>query len=501
MTAPRSTPGTTPPLPNDCYTSPLAQRNASRHMLALWSPRHKFSTWRRVWLAAAQAQHEAGLPVSADQVAAIRARLDISDAEIARAGQLEAELRHDVMAHVHALGEAAPAARPILHLGLTSEDVGSNADVLILRAALDLIAAKLGRTIDALATLARRWRDLPTLGLTHFQPAQPTTVGRRAAQWGYDLCLCLERIETTRVGLRLRGLRGATGTQASFLELCAGNAAKVEAIEQRFIEHLDAGDRPGQVGGGTAVHTLTPQTYPRVVDAFILSDLAGAAAAIHKVCNDIRLLCGRKEMDEPFGAAQIGSSAMPYKQNPMRCERATGLCRFVMSLAQNALDTAATQWLERTLDDSANRRLSLPEAFLALDGALDLLHSVGSGLVIHEATVRANLDAELPFMATENLMMAAVKLGRDRQEVHEAIRRHARQAGSRVKHEGEPNDLADRLRAEPLLRGVDVAAALDAGAYIGRAAEQVDRFIESVEGIRRRLRPAWESLDSSEPGV
>jgi adenylosuccinate lyase len=484
------------PSANDVYVSALAQRNASPQMQALWSPRKRFETWRRIWLAAARAMHDAGLPVTREQCDDIAAHLVPTDAEIERAREHERRVRHDVMAHVHALGEVAPRARPILHLGMTSQDVVCNADILILHEALDLISAKLARAIIALADFAARWKSLPTLGLTHYQPAQPTTVGRRAAQWAYDLWLCLDRLIYTRTFLRLRGLKSATGTQAAFLALCHGDATKVESLERHFVRHFDRSLRRDEV------HLLTGQTYPRVTDAFILSDLAATAAAIHKMCNDIRLLAGRKELDEPVAGEQIGSSAMPYKQNPMRCERATGLCRFIIAMAQNPLDTAATQWFERTLDDSSNRRLTLPESFLALDGALDLAHNIADGLHVHEGTVRANLAAEIPFMMTETILVAAVKLGRDRQEAHEAIRRHARDAGARVKDQGLPNDLLERLRTDPLMAGVDLDRVLDPAAYVGRAAEQVDRFIaEIVQPLRDRFGPRIDALPESDPGI
>jgi adenylosuccinate lyase len=318
-------------------------------MQAIWSPRRKFSLWRRVWLALAESQHELGLPVSRAQVDAIRAVVD--DIDFAAAERHEARLRHDVMAHVHALGDQAPVARPIIHLGATSQDIVCNADLLTLREALGLVAAKVAAVIDALGTFAARYRDLPTLGFTHYQPAQPVTVGRRACLWAQDLALGLEEIDALTESLPLRGLRGATGTQASFLALFAGDASKVDQLEQRFAEKL---------GWSGPVLSVSGQTYPRVIDARLLNALAVVAAAVHKCCNDLRLLANLREIDEPFEPDQIGSSAMAYKRNPMRCERATGLARFVMTMPQSALSTAATQWFERTLDDSSNRRLSLP---------------------------------------------------------------------------------------------------------------------------------------------
>lgn len=461
------------------YVSPLAERFASRDMQAIWSPARKFGSWRRLWLALAEVEQQLGLPITDEQIGQIREHLDITEGDLRRAGEHERRLRHDVMAHVHALADVAPAARPIIHLGATSQFVNCNTEILQIRDALDLICTKIARCIDALADQATAWRDLPTLAFTHYQPAQPTTVGKRCCLWAYDLALCLDRLEHTRGALRLRGAKGATGTQASFLALFDGDAAKVEQLDRLLAERLgfDAGAR----------FVVTGQTYPRIVDAFVLGDLAAAAAAAHKIATDLRLLANRKEIDEPCGESQIGSSAMPYKRNPMRCERICGLARFVMSLQQNALQTAAVQWLERTLDDSSNRRLSLPESFLALDGALDLLHNVASGFEVHTALVRANLMAELPFMTTENLMMEAVRRGQDRQEVHEAIRRHSRDAGQRVKDQGLDNDLIERLRAEPLLADVDVDSLMDPMAYVGLAPRQVDAFVREVAGpIRGR---------------
>jgi len=474
------------------YVSPLTTRNASPEMQAIWSPRRKFETWRRLWLALAEAEQELGLPITDAQIAQLREHLTVTDADIARAAEHERRLRHDVMAHVHALGDAAPDARPVIHLGATSQFVNCNTELLLLHDSLSLVAIKTARIIDALADFAVAFRDLPVLAFTHYQPAQPTTLGKRAANWAYDLSLALERIEHTRDSIRLRGVKGATGTQASFLELFEADADKVERLDELVVAKL--GFDPSKR------LALTGQTYPRVIDTFVLSDLASVAAVIHKLCNDVRLMANRKELDEPIADAQIGSSAMPYKRNPMRCERATGLCRFVMSLTHNAYDTCATQWLERTLDDSANRRLSLPESFLALDGALDLLHNVVSGFDVHAATIRSNLMAELPFLATENLMMAAVKLGRDRQDVHEAIRRHSRAAASRIKDEGQPNDLIDRLRAEPLMAGVDLDDLLDPMRFVGLAPRQVDAFIAVIaRPIRDRHRA--DLAPATEPNV
>jgi len=461
------------------YTSPLATRNASAEMQAIWSPARKFGMWRRLWLALAEAEKELGLPITDAQIEAIRSHLDLTEDDFRRAADHERRLRHDVMAHIYALGDAAPEARGIIHLGATSQFVNCNAEILLLRDGLRIVQAKTACVIDSLADFARTWRDLPCLAFTHYQPAQPTTVGKRAALWAHDLALCLARLEATSDSLRLRGAKGATGTQASFLNLFKGDCEKVEALDRLVCEKL--GFDPEKR------FLLTGQTYPRVVDAFILSDLAALASVISKIAGDIRLLANRRELDEPFGESQVGSSAMPYKQNPMRCERATALARFVMSLAQNPLNTAATQWLERTLDDSANRRLTLPESFLALDGALDLMRNVGAGLVVHEAMVRRNLMEELPFMITENLLMEAASMGRDRQEVHEAIRKHSQAAGQRIKDRGAANDLLERLREEPLLDGVDIDSASDPMNCVGLAPRQVDVFLREIAApIRER---------------
>jgi len=470
MTSPSSESYTT-------YISPLGSRNASFEMQAIWSPQRKHSTWRRLWLALAEAEQELGLPIADGQIAELRAHLD--DIDFAKVAEYESRLRHDVMAHIHALGDVAPKARPIIHLGATSQFVNCNAELILLRDSLRLVAGKIACVIDALGTFAAHHRAVPTLGFTHFQPAQPTTVGKRATLWAYDLALALDEIEVRLERLRLRGAKGATGTQASFLSLFDGDAAKVEALDQLVIAKMGFADQGG--------YEVTGQTYPRLVDAQVLNAAAVVAAGLHKTATDLRLLAHRKEVEEPFGGEQIGSSAMPYKRNPMRCERICALSRFVMSMPANALQTAATQWMERTLDDSANRRLTLPETFLALDGALDLMHNVASGLVVHEKVLHANLMAELPFLATENLLMAAVRLGADRQEVHEIIRRHSQAAGQRVKAEGLPNDLIDRLRVEPALASVNFDDLMDAGQYVGLAPLQTDQFITRVvEPIRSR---------------
>jgi adenylosuccinate lyase len=517
----------TPTSKFDTYTSPLAERNASKEMLRLWSPRHKFQTWRRIWLAVAEAQHELGLPVTKEQVEELRANLDVTDADMALAGDYERKLRHDVMAHVHAWGDRCPKAKGIIHLGMTSQDVVCNADLQLIGQALRVTTTKIVRVIGSLASAGSASMSVPALGFTHYQPAQPTTVGRRTMNWAADLLLCQQRLHATWWSLSFRGLRGATGTQASFAALF-GSSRTVDQFESAFLRALQDSDnlptpqnsceslprfiaQPGDAPQAN-VFDLTGQTYPRVIDTFILADLASVASVLHKIATDIRLLSNRKEIDEPFEDKQIGSSAMPYKRNPMRCERICGLTRFVMNLVGNAYDTAATQWLERTLDDSSNRRLSLPEAFLALDGALDLMHNVASGLIVHEAMVRKNLMAELPFMATENLLMECVKLGGDRQHYHEVIRGHAQAAGFRVKNEGADNDLLSRLQADtnfkskarggPLSAELNWDGLMDPMKYIGRSVEQTERFIkEVVEPLREQYGQAIAALGDSAPKV
>ena len=504
----------------DTYTSPLASRNASKQMLELWSPRHKFNTWRRIWLAVAEAQHELGLPVTKEQVEELRAVVTrpggITDDEMKAAEKYERELRHDVMAHVHALGDSCPKAKGIIHLGMTSQDVVCNADVAILRASMNIVQGKMYRAMFSLSDFAQTWQSLPTLGFTHYQPAQPVTVGRRAATWLYDLYHTVWRIDDTLLHLWYKGVKGATGTQAALLALVATGDADGVARVDNCVSALDYEVAPHKRRftdvSTDHTHDLATQTYPRVIDTFILADLASCAAVLHKIATDIRLLSNRKELDEPFESKQIGSSAMPYKRNPMRCERICGLTRFVMNLVGNAYDTAATQWLERTLDDSSNRRLSLPEAFLALDGSLDLMHNVASGLLVHEAMVRKNLMAELPFMATENILMACVKLGGDRQHYHELIRQHAQAAGMRVKQEGLDNDLLERLQADkhfwsttrggPLREELDWAGVMDPMKYIGRSVEQTQRFIKDVvDPLREQYKDQLAKLEDNAPRV
>lgn len=502
-----STP-TSPQSPHDTYTSPLAARNASPEMCKIWSPRHKFTTWRKIWLAVAQAQQACGLDITDQQINEMKAALDVTDEDMTAAANYERDLRHDVMAHVHAFGDRCPSAKGIIHLGCTSQDVVCNGDLAVIEQATSLLLDKLYRAVHSLGAVSSDYISLPTLGFTHYQPAQPTTVGRRSAQWAHDLYESATVTWFISDRAKARGMRGATGTQASFLSLFNNNHAKVDEFEEKFLELMQTQLFLEKFRTDTFYdsYELCAQTYPRAFDSHVLGGLASIAAVLHKIATDIRLLSNRKEIDEPFGKNQIGSSAMPYKRNPMKCERICGLTRFVMNLVGNAYDTAATQWLERTLDDSSNRRLSLPEAFLALDGALDLMHTVASGLVVNEAMVRKNLMLELPFMATENILMEAVKAGGDRQDLHEKIRVHSQAAGHRVKQEGLDNDLIDRLKADPAFNNIHHMLTeeqiLNPMNFIGRSVEQTERFLkEVVEPLKERYSDELDSLGSADRGV
>jgi adenylosuccinate lyase len=465
-------------MPHDTYESPLVQRNASEEMSRLFSARHKFGLWRRLWLELARCQRELGLTrITAEALTQMERALD--DIDFAAAADWEKRLRHDVMAHVHVFGQAAPAAREIIHLGATSQFVVDNADLIIMRDGMKLLAGRLAAAIDALGTFAIQWKDLPTLGYTHFQPAQLTTVGKRAALWAADLAMDLEDLEHRISSLKFRGAKGTTGTQASFLSLFDGDHAKVQLLDEMI----------GKNFGFSKTFFITSQTYSRKIDAQIIAVLAGVASSVHKFCNDIRLLAGLKQMEEPFEQEQVGSSAMAYKRNPMRCERATGLARFVISLVTSPLQTAAEQWFERTLDDSSNKRLTIPEAFLATDGCLLITANVARGLVVYPKIIQAYVMAELPFMATEEILMAGVRAGGDRQILHELIRRHSQAAASQVKNLAQPNDLLERLAKEPVFAAVNLKAVLDPGQFIGRAPVQVEDFVSRViEPIRNNYR-------------
>jgi adenylosuccinate lyase len=409
----------------------------------------------------------------------MEAHVDLADGEFDKAAAWEKRLRHDVMAHVHTYEEAAPAAKGIIHLGATSQYVVDNTDLIIMREALKLVAARLANAIDALADFAMKWKDLPTLGYTHFQPAQLTTVGKRATLWAQDLAIDLEEIEHRVATLKFRGVKGTTGTQASFLALFEGDHEKCERLDKMVSERF----------GFKESFAVTGQTYPRKVDAAVVNMLAGVAASVHRFANDVRLLAGMKQIEEPFEEEQVGSSAMAYKRNPMRCERATGLARFVISLANSPLATAAEQWFERTLDDSSNKRLSIPEAFLAIDGCLQIVVNVARGLVVYPKVIETAVMAELPFMATEEILMAGVRAGGDRQELHERIRKHSLAAAEGVKMHGRSNDLIDRLRADSGFAKVNLGDVMDPKRFVGRAPQQVEAFVAKVvKSIRQRYR-------------
>jgi adenylosuccinate lyase len=465
------------------YDNPLVTRYASPQMAALWGPQRKFSTWRRLWVALAEAEQELGLladdgvtpRISKPQLEELRAHLD--DIDFAHAAEHERRLRHDVMAHIHTYGEACPGARDIIHLGATSCYVTDNTDLLLLREGLGLLRDQLVGVIDALGRFASRYRALATLGFTHFQTAQLTTVGKRACLWCYDFLLDYQEIEHRLATLRFRGVKGTTGTQASFLALFRGDHDKVRRLDLLVARKM----------GFDAVYPVTGQTYSRKVDSQVLDALSGVGQSAHKFGTDLRLLAHRQEVEEPFEAEQVGSSAMPYKRNPMRAERMCGLARFVGTLAVSAAQTAATQWLERTLDDSVNRRLTLPQAFLGTDGVLRLALNIVSGLVVNPDVIERNVAEVLPYMATENLLMAAVAGGGDRQTLHERIRHHSQAVAAHLKAGGATNDLLERLRADPAFASVDFARVLDQGNFVGRAPQQVDEFIErEVAPLRQR---------------
>ncbi len=471
------------------WQSPLSGRYASQAMLQLWSEPHRIGQWRRVWLALAESERELGIAIPDEAISQIRQHLD--DADLARAAEHEKRLRHDVMAHVHAFGEQAPAARPWLHLGATSAFVTDNADGLILRDALTMTLGRLLTVADALRDLAEAHAALPCLAYTHFQPAQLTTVGKRATLWAQDFSLDIESMIHLLDNWRLRGCKGTTGTQASFLELFAGDHDKVRRLEQRVAERL----------GHPAVFAVTGQTYPRKADAQVLDVLSGIAQSAAKFANDLRLLQHEGELLEPFESEQIGSSAMAYKRNPMRSERINALARHLISLQQNTAHTAAAQWLERTLDDSANRRLTLPEAFLTVDAILLLAANIAKGLEVRPAVIARKVAEQMPFMATERWLMLAVQAGGDRQSLHEVIRQHSMAVARRVS-EGASNDLLERLAGDPAFASVDqgrLRAELDPVRYVGRAPEQVAEFIaEYLDPLLSAARPLAGSAAAGE---
>ena len=453
---------------NRQYTSPLVERNASKEMAELFGPQKKFGTWRRLWLQLAKAQKKLGLDIKQGQIDQMARHLD--DIDFEKAARYEKQFRHDVMAHIHTFADAAPKAAPIIHLGATSCYVTDNADLLIMKEALQIVAGKLAAVINLLGKFAKKYRSLATLAFTHFQPAQLTTVGKRAALWCYEFVMDLQETEYRLDTLLFRGVKGTTGTQASFLELFDGNHNKVKLLDKAVTNAF----------GFKKSCAVTGQTYQRKIDTFMINCLASIAQSAHKLCNDLRLLASLKEVEEPFEKSQVGSSAMAYKRNPMRCERVTALSRLVLSLASSPPMTASEQWFERTLDDSANRRVVIPEAFLAVDGILEILINVLNGLVVYPNVIAAHVTAELPFMATENILMAAVKAGGHRQELHEKIRLYSIAAAAQVKQFGKPNDLIARLRADISFSKIDFEKVLNPKSYVGRAPQQVDEFLRGV---------------------
>ena len=455
----------------DRYVSPLSQRYASKEMQYIFSQDKKFRTWRRLWVALAESEYELGLEsISKEQIDELKEHLDDINYDVAR--EREKLVRHDVMSHVYAYGVQCPKAKGIIHLGATSCYVGDNTDMILMAEALKLVRVKLINVLAEMAAFADRYKDLPTLAFTHFQPAQPTTVGKRATLWMMELKLDLEDLDYVLGSLRLLGSKGTTGTQASFMELFSGDHDKIKALDQKIADKM----------GFPGCYPVSGQTYSRKVDSRVLSVLAGIAQSAHKFSNDVRLLQHLKEVEEPFEKNQIGSSAMAYKRNPMRCERMASLANYVMADLMNPMLVASTQWFERTLDDSANKRISVPEAFLAIDGILDLYLNVVDGMVVYDKVIRKHMMAELPFMATENIMMDAVKAGGDRQELHERIRTLSMEAGRNVKEKGLDNNLLELIAADPAfnLKLEDLEKSMDPARYTGRAKEQVEEFLAEV---------------------
>ncbi len=454
----------------DRYVSPLSERYASKEMQYIFSPDKKFRTWRKLWIALAETEKELGLPITQEQIDELKSHQDDINYDVAKAR--EKEVRHDVMSHVYAYGCQCPKAKGIIHLGATSCYVGDNTDIIVMTEALKLVRRKLVNVLNELAAFADKYKNQPTLAFTHFQPAQPTTVGKRATLWMQEFCLDLEDLNHVISSMKLLGSKGTTGTQASFLELFDGDQEKIDRIDPMIAEKM----------GFSQCYPVSGQTYSRKVDTRVLNVLAGIAASAHKMSNDIRLLQHLKEVEEPFEKSQIGSSAMAYKRNPMRSERIASLSRYVIVDALNPAITSATQWFERTLDDSANKRLSVPEGFLAIDGILDLCLNVVDGLVVYPKVIEKRLMAELPFMATENIMMDAVKAGGDRQELHERIRELSMEAGRNVKVNGGDNNLLELIAADPAfgLSLEDLKKTMEPSRYVGRAPEQVDAFLTQV---------------------
>lgn len=449
------------------YENPLNTRYASDEMKAVFSDDTKFRLWRELWIALAKTEKELGLNITDEQIAELEKNKDNINYDVAK--EQEKKVRHDVMSHVHAYGVQCPNAKGIIHLGATSCFVGDNADIIMIHKALEIVREKLLRAIARLADFAEKYKSMPTLGFTHFQPAQLTTVGKRATLWMYDLMMDVEQVDFLISKIRLRGAKGTTGTQASFMELFQGDTEKVKTLDKEVVKKM----------GYENSYPVTGQTYPRKFDSYVLNCLSGIAQSASKFANDIRLLQHLKEIEEPFEKTQIGSSAMAYKRNPMRSERITSLARFVITNAQSPAITSATQWFERTLDDSANKRITVPQSFLAIDAILDLYINVAGGLVVYPKVIEKRIMSELPFMATENIMMNAVKKGGDRQELHEKIRVHSMEAGRQVKEFGLPNDLIDRIANDPSfgLTKEEIEKELKPENYTGRASNQVDDFL------------------------
>ncbi|KMQ53068.1 Adenylosuccinate lyase [Chitinispirillum alkaliphilum] len=456
------------PQSSHMYSNPLLERYASKEISYIFSPQFKFSTWRKLWVALAESQKELGLPVTEEQINEMRENLENIDFQTAK--RFEKQTRHDVMAHIHTFSELCPKAKPIIHLGATSAFVGDNTDLIQIREGMRLLLKRLIQVVSTLRSFASDYAEQPTLGFTHFQPAQLTTVGKRACLWLYDLLMDFEAMEQFESTLPFRGVKGTTGTQASFLALFEGDHKKVKELDRMVAEKM----------GFRNLLPVTGQTYTRKIDSQATATLSGLAQSLHKMANDIRLLQNLKEIEEPFEKSQIGSSAMAYKRNPMRSERLTALCRFIMSSSLSPAMTAAEQWFERTLDDSANKRLSIPETFLAADASLIIAANVSDGLVVYPKVIARHIEEELPFMATENIIMAAVKKGGDRQEIHEKIRLHSMEAGKKVKLQGEKNDLLDRISSDESfgMTKEELSDLLNVTEFVGRAPQQVGEFLE-----------------------
>ena len=469
---------------NERYESPLSSRYASDEMQYIFSPIKKFTTWRRLWIALARAEMELGLPVTQEQIDEMEANID--NVDFAAAAKYERQLRHDVMAHIHAWGDQCPKAMPIIHLGATSCYVGDNTDVILMKEALTLIRDELVRVIANLSRFADQYKALPTLGFTHFQAAQLTTVGKRASLWLNEFLMDLHEVEYRLSTLKLLGSKGTTGTQASFMELFGGDQEKIRAMEEKIAAEM----------GFDAVVPVSGQTYSRKVDSFVVNTLSGIAQSASKFATDLRLLSHLKEVEEPYESKQIGSSAMPYKRNPMRCERVCALSRYILADMLNPAITSSTQWFERTLDDSANKRLSVPEAFLACDAVLRIVQNVTAGLIVHEKVIEKHIMEELPFMASENILMDAVLKGGNRQELHERIRVHSLEAGRNVKDRGLGNNLIDLIAEDPLfgMSREELVAHLEPSRYIGRAPDQVSDFLAA------EVRPVLEQYASALDG-